>query len=77
MRYTYKGETGPEHREPPSIRIRRDGPYEIQGVVPLRTSFWSEDATRQIYTLCRCGASRNKPFCDGSHFRVKFKDEKN
>lgn len=77
LRYTYKGETGPDHTEPPNIRICRDGPYEIQGVVPLRTSFWSEDATRQIYTLCRCGASSNKPFCDGSHFRVKFKDEKN
>jgi len=77
LRYTYEGETGPDHPEPPGIRIRRDGPYEVEGEIPLRTAFWCEDATRQIYTLCRCGASRNKPFCDGSHFRVKFKDERN
>jgi CDGSH-type Zn-finger protein len=77
LRYTWKGETGPGHTEPPGIRIRRDGPYEVEGEIPLRTSFWCEGATRQIYALCRCGASRNKPFCDGSHFRVKFKDEKN
>ncbi len=77
LRYTYKGETGPDSTEPTGIRIRRDGPYEVEGEMPLRTTFWSEGATRQIYALCRCGASGNKPFCDGSHFRVKFKDEKN
>lgn len=77
LRYTYKGARGPDHPEPPSIRIRRDGPYEVKGAIPLRTSFWCEQATREIYSLCRCGASRNKPFCDGSHWRVKFKDEHN
>jgi len=77
LRYTRGGEDGPDHTEPPSIRIRRDGPYEVRGQIDLRTSFWCEGATRQIYALCRCGASRNKPFCDGSHWRIKFSDERN
>ena len=34
-----------------------------------------EGASEEHYTLCRCGASKNKPFCDGSHWHVGFKDE--
>ena len=75
LRYTHKEAVGPEHSGPPSIRIRKNGPYEVRGGVPLRSPFWMEQASRQIYTLCRCGKSKNKPFCDGSHWRVNFKDD--
>jgi uncharacterized Fe-S cluster protein YjdI len=74
LRYTHKGAAGPDHPEPQSIRIRKNGPYEVTGGIPLRTSFWMQGQNRQLYSLCRCGASRNKPFCDGSHWRVKFND---
>ncbi|MCC6948583.1 MAG: CDGSH iron-sulfur domain-containing protein [Bradyrhizobiaceae bacterium] len=77
LRYSYKGETGPAHNDPPSVRIRKNGPYEVRGSIPLRASSWSVGATRENYALCRCGASKNKPFCDGSHWRVKFKDDVN
>jgi hypothetical protein len=33
-----------------------------------------EGASREHYTLCRCGASKNKPFCDGTHWHIGFKD---
>jgi CDGSH-type Zn-finger protein len=29
---------------------------------------------RNRVTLCRCGASKNKPFCDGTHATIKFRD---
>jgi CDGSH-type Zn-finger protein len=74
LRYTINGKTGPDHSVPPSIRIRKNGPYEVKGNVPLRTSFWMQQQNPQLYSLCRCGASRNKPFCDGSHWRIKFDD---
>jgi CDGSH-type Zn-finger protein len=56
------------------IRTLKDGPYEVRGTVQLidanRNEFkLSEDP---IY-LCRCGQSKNKPFCDGSHKTVGFK----
>ncbi|MGA7803617.1 CDGSH iron-sulfur domain-containing protein [Bradyrhizobium sp.] len=33
-----------------------------------------EDEVRNRVTLCRCGQSQNKPFCDGTHAQTKFKD---
>jgi CDGSH-type Zn-finger protein len=72
---------GAEHRDQergPAIRLERDGPYQVTGSVDLRGELrWGEGASREHYTLCRCGASRNKPFCDGSHWSKPFKDEKN
>ncbi len=35
-----------------------------------------QEASREHYTLCHCGASRNKPFCDGSHNEINIKNEK-
>lgn len=68
------------------IEIMVDGPYLVRGGVPLtRRSIvesehgepmtWQTKArlpTREIYSLCRCGTSANKPFCDGSHLRNLF-----
>jgi CDGSH-type Zn-finger protein len=41
------------------------------------TAPWGEGASREHYALCRCGQSRNKPFCDGSHWDADFRDEAN
>jgi CDGSH-type Zn-finger protein len=60
----------------PSIRIARNGPYEVQGF-ELDTDNWSEGASRERYFLCRCGGSKNKPFCDGTHRSIQFRDDNN
>ncbi len=59
----------------PALRISKDGPYEVVGAVSLRGD--ATAVSNEHYTLCRCGQSKNKPFCDGTHWNVGFKDEKN
>jgi hypothetical protein len=38
---------------------------------------FGDGASKEHYTLCRCGALQNKPFCDGMHRAINFKDDKN
>lgn len=61
-----------EPRAPLSIVATTNGPLAIEGAFTLRT----RDGSAQHYavkaTLCRCGASNRKPFCDGSHRRIGF-----
>jgi CDGSH-type Zn-finger protein len=59
------------------ITVSKDGPYYVTGGVVLKDQPRGEGASDEHYTLCRCGASKNKPFCDGSHWHIQFADEKN
>jgi CDGSH-type Zn-finger protein len=68
---------GVEHRDAdraPRITVTDDGPYAVIGGIELAGVQFGDGASREHYTLCRCGASKNKPFCDGSHWRVGFRD---
>ncbi len=49
----------------------------VTGNAELVGEEFGQGASKGQYTLCRCGASKNKPFCDGSHWATKFEDEKN
>ncbi|MCG8595115.1 MAG: CDGSH iron-sulfur domain-containing protein [Kiloniellales bacterium] len=57
------------------IQVSRDGPYYVRGGVALEGAAFGAGASREHYVLCRCGASRNKPFCDGSHWYAGFHDD--
>lgn len=59
-----------------TIRTLKDGPYEVRGTVKVLDGTRAEfkPADDPIY-LCRCGASANRPFCDGSHKKIGFKSE--
>ncbi|MGH8262070.1 MAG: CDGSH iron-sulfur domain-containing protein [Steroidobacteraceae bacterium] len=50
------------------------GPIWLRGGVPLIGADGFEYEVRNRVTLCRCGASKNKPFCDGTHAAIKFRD---
>ena len=72
--------------ETQNLTIRPDGPYIVRGGIPLvrkkqvmseygEPLDWQKESdlsTEDVYRLCRCGQSRNKPFCDGSHTKIEF-----
>lgn len=78
-----------ESNEEKEIKILPNGPYEVTGNVPLNQLRYVSDrkgastgykeiqkyAVEGMYHLCRCGGSKNKPFCDGSHRTNGFKGE--
>jgi CDGSH-type Zn-finger protein len=59
------------------ITVKRNGPYRVEdpeGVLELVDADGNKyDLTgKPAYSLCRCGGSLNKPFCDGTHTRIGF-----
>ncbi|MEN0001329.1 MAG: CDGSH iron-sulfur domain-containing protein [Pseudomonadota bacterium] len=57
-----------------AINIEKNGPYHVTNVA-LEAEFNGAGASRAKYSLCRCGQSKNKPFCDGTHHDVKWRDD--
>lgn len=56
------------------ITIEPNGPYRVSEV-PLASGVHAEGASPDKYVLCRCGASKNKPFCDGTHADIGWTDK--
>ena len=59
---------------PTTIRVRQNGPYlvESEDAVVVDWNGNSYQLAKRPFALCRCGASVNKPFCDGTHSRNGF-----
>lgn len=58
------------------ITVRADGSYLIEGPVKLFAADGRELAEgKERFSLCRCGHSGRKPFCDGTHKTVGFQDD--
>lgn len=57
------------------LTLSLNGSIKVEGNVTLHDHEGNSIPTREgkPFFLCRCGASTNKPFCDGSHNRVEFK----
>jgi len=54
---------------------RVSGPLYVKGNVPIVSADGSLYEVRNRVTLCRCGRSYNKPFCDATHLSIEFKNE--
>ena len=72
----------------PKIKICANGPYIVYGNISLKKEIieigeegepetWKQGEkypSQEKYELCRCGQSKNKPFCDGKHIHAGFND---
>ena len=64
----------------PSIGVVEDpamkcsGPLWVRGGIRIESADGKPYEVRNRVTLCRCGASNNKPFCNGSHASIRFQD---
>ena len=69
-----------EQELPASIGVIEDpalgcsGPLWVRGGIPIESEDGKAYEVRNRVTLCRCGASNNMPFCNGSHASIKFQD---
>jgi len=75
-----------DNRLGPKIIVSKNGPYMVTGKIPLSIQIikpnrhglswdWVEGKkfhTGSQYALCRCGHSKNMPFCDGTHQKIGF-----
>ena len=59
-----------------TIQCVENGPYVVKGPIVLKGDTGESIATMAVMSLCRCGGSRSKPFCDGTHSRIGFRSDK-
>jgi CDGSH-type Zn-finger protein/ferredoxin len=70
LAYKLSDELHAEYFDEPEIFVAKDGPLHVRGGIVLNGH---ETPHGDHYVLCRCGASKTKPFCDGSHDDIDFK----
>ncbi|WP_299534536.1 (4Fe-4S)-binding protein [Ulvibacterium sp.] len=56
------------------VQVSPNGPLLIQGDLSVMLADGSVEGKKRTTAFCRCGASANKPYCDGTHSKIDFKD---
>ena len=64
----------PSGNVPVTITVRENGSYLVEGPVRIVDADGNEYdiSAKKRVSLCRCGGSTNKPFCDGTHSKIGF-----
>ncbi len=77
LKYSIEDTEYSEYEYEPAVHIFKHGPLNVTGGIRLIDPDGNRPEVPSHYSLCRCGVSKNKPFCDGTHLKIKFRDEKN
>ncbi len=54
------------------VEVATNGPLLVHGSLTVRDAAGNEVSKEKVTAFCRCGASQNKPYCDGSHKKINF-----
>ena len=57
-----------------TVSVQADGPLYVQGDLRIADKSDEQDMAEVRAAFCRCGASENKPYCDGRHAKIEFRD---
>ena len=68
------GEAAPSAGDENTVTVEADGPLYLRGDVEVVAGDRTVVLRDTRVALCRCGASGNKPYCDGSHSKARFRD---
>ncbi|MCZ6469490.1 MAG: CDGSH iron-sulfur domain-containing protein, partial [Candidatus Dadabacteria bacterium] len=77
LSYLVQGTHQRDFDHSPEILITKNGPYSVTGNIEINLEEELQPPSKEHYVLCRCGASKNKPYCDGSHTEAGFTDADN
>jgi uncharacterized Fe-S cluster protein YjdI len=70
--YNSEGETTEIETET-IAEVMENGPLLVYGNLKIKDANGNETKKNKVTAFCRCGASGNKPYCDGSHKKIDFK----
>lgn len=54
------------------VEVAKNGPLLVHGNITIKDADGNETRKSKVTALCRCGASSNKPYCDGTHRKINF-----
>ncbi len=74
LSYKLKGDTHDQNEvvEEQIVEVVKGGPLMVYGNIRVKYHDGSQTSKHRVTAFCRCGASSNKPYCDGSHKSVEF-----
>jgi len=70
--YIGKKESIMSENETTNVEVKKNGPLLVSGNLTVRDPEGKEEQKTRMTAFCRCGASANKPYCDGAHNEIKF-----
>jgi len=73
LSYNLKNQKINKNMEKIKINVMENGPLLVEGTIEVTRPDGNVENKEKTTAFCRCGASNNKPYCDGKHRQIDFK----